>query len=216
MQLSVSRFDVALYTNNLSPMLAFWQGELGAEFDREVSMGAAGGVQHRHTLRNCIFKINHYEEPLEDSPPSGYREILVATEGVEAPKAISDPDGNRVTLVPPGWQGISELAVRVESNDIAAHDTWYGDVLGLERDGNTYRLGGCCVILERAENPVMASSMKGKGFRYLTLGVADIHAAHAQALAAGVEEGAAVREVGIVRFSQLRDPDGNWLELSQR
>jgi len=217
MQLSAPRFDVALYTNDIEPMLAFWQGELGAKFDRLLSMGPSGGTQHRHLLSGCTLKINHYEEPLDEEPLSGYRELLVPRDGLTQPLKLTDPDGNRVALVPSGWFGITELGVRLEANDPAAHRQFYTKVLGFVPVEGGYRLGNCGIVMGKAEAPVVEAPMKAKGYRYLTLGVVDIYKAHADALAAGAEEGAAVRVVGeTVRYSQLRDPDGSWLELSQR
>lgn len=217
MKLSAPRFDVALYTNNHDSMLSFWRTEIGAVFDKQVSMGAGGGIQHRHLLRNCVLKVNCFDGALPADPPSGYRDVFVATEGVTAPRSMSDPDGNMVTLVPVGWRGITEIAVLMDVNAPSAHHVFYTDVLGFEFKDGVYRLGESGVILSQAATVVQDSPMKGLGYRYLTLPVADVYAAHAEALAAGVQEGAAVREVGdIIRYSQLRDPDGNWLELSQR
>jgi predicted enzyme related to lactoylglutathione lyase len=215
MELAKPRFDAGLYTNNLQPMLAFWQEEVGAAFDRLTPMGP-GRVQHRHLINGCTFKINHYETPLDPAPDSGYREVLVAREGLTAPRSLTDPDGNRVTLVPPGWSGVDELGVRVAANDPAAHRRFYEQALGFVPADSGCRLGGCMVLLDQAAAPVIEAPMNARGYRYLTLGVVDAERAHAQAVAAGAREAAPVRAFGeTVRFSLLRDPDGNWVELTQ-
>jgi catechol 2,3-dioxygenase-like lactoylglutathione lyase family enzyme len=215
MKLAKPRFDAGLYTNNLEPMLAFWQGEVGAAFDGLNPMGP-GRVQHRHLLGGCTFKINHYASPLAPAPARGYREVLVAREGLTAPRSLTDPDGNRVTLVPPGRFGIGELGVRVAANDPAAHRRFYEEALGFAPAEGGCRLGGCVVLVDPAAAPVAEAPMNAKGYRYLTLGVVDAEQAHAEALAAGAREGAPVRAFGeTVRFSLLRDPDGNWVELTQ-
>ncbi|MEZ5595911.1 MAG: hypothetical protein R3E84_05890 [Pseudomonadales bacterium] len=57
----------------------------------------------------------------------------------------------------------------------------------------------------------------GKGYRYMTLQIFDVLAAHAQVLASGGREGSPPRKLGdVAHISFVRDPDGNWIELSQR
>ena len=59
--------------------------------------------------------------------------------------------------------------------------------------------------------------MTGPGWRYLTVQIRDCRRAHAGVLARGGTEAAPPRELGdTVRFSMVQDPDGNWIELSQR
>lgn len=72
MQLAKPRFDIGLATNDLEPMLAFWQGEAGIPLDHVLPI-RRGQNQHRHDLLGSVLKINHHESPLPDTPPSGYR-----------------------------------------------------------------------------------------------------------------------------------------------
>jgi catechol 2,3-dioxygenase-like lactoylglutathione lyase family enzyme len=216
MDLSKPRWDFGLYTNNLEPLLAFWRDEIGAAFDGLLAMGP-GRVQHRHFLNNSALKINHYEEPLEPAAASGYVELLVAKAGLTAPAALADPDGNRLTLVPPGWSGVRELGLKVRANDPDAHRRFYLEALGMTPQDGGYRLGESLILVEKADAPILDAPMSARGYRYITLGVVDCEAAHAQALAAGAREAAPVRAFGeAVRFSVIRDPDGNWVELTQR
>ncbi len=56
-----------------------------------------------------------------------------------------------------------------------------------------------------------------RGWAYLTVQIFDRATEHAGVLARGGAEGSAARTMGnVARFSMVRDPDGNWLELSQR
>jgi lactoylglutathione lyase len=211
--------DVGLYTNALEPMLAFWRGEAGARFEGLNPM-APGRMQHRHDLNRSVLKINHYEEPLAEAAPSGYAEVLVARPGIGEPRRLTDPDGNPVTLVPPGRFGVEAVGVRVRANDPDAHGRFYVDALGMTPiDGGRggYRLGESVVLVEEARERVVEAPMSARGYRYLTLAVVDCREAHAFALAGGAREGAPVRGFrdGIF-FSLLRDPDGNWIELAQR
>jgi lactoylglutathione lyase len=55
------------------------------------------------------------------------------------------------------------------------------------------------------------------GYRYLTIQVYDVRAVHADVVARGGREGRPPVRLGEVAFiSFVRDPDGNWLEISQR
>jgi len=61
------------------------------------------------------------------------------------------------------------------------------------------------------------SSMRGHGYRYLTVQVWDCDAECAGIAARGGVVAMAPRTMGAVaRFGFVRDPDGNMLEISQR
>lgn len=220
MRLAKPRVDIGLSTNNLGPMLAFWQGEAGAPFDHLLPI-RKGHDQHRHDANGSVLKINHHVEPLPDAPPSGYRELILAREGVSAPKTLTDPDGNRVTLVPKGHQGIEQAAIRLAVRDLAAHRAFYGEALGLpERPwpgGAAFVGGETLILLEQSPDAASDAGMQGKGWRYITFQVFKVDEVHAAVLAAGGREALAPLTLGTTaRISMVRDPDGNWIELSQR
>jgi lactoylglutathione lyase len=75
--------------------------------------------------------INQIYETLPDNPPSGYRELLIAREGLSQPVERTDPEGNRVTLVPPGNFGIERIGIRLAVRDVEAHAGFYREALGL-------------------------------------------------------------------------------------
>ena len=59
--------------------------------------------------------------------------------------------------------------------------------------------------------------MPGPGYRYLTVQVFDCDDEHAKALAAGATEGRPPHNYGsTARVSFIRDPQGTWIEISQR
>ncbi len=217
MQLAKPRFDIGLSTNVIEPMLAFWQAEVGAAFDHLLPI-RRGQDQHRHDLMGSVLKINHHAAPLPANPPSGYRELLIAREGLTAPRALLDPEGNRVSLVPPGADGVTQIGVRLAVRDLAAHRRFYAEVLGLpeERSG-AFRAGESLILLEEAPDAPADAQMAGPGWRYITLQVFKVDAEHAAVLARGGREALAPITLGTTaRISMVRDPDGNWLELSQR
>jgi catechol 2,3-dioxygenase-like lactoylglutathione lyase family enzyme len=217
MQLAKPRFDIGLSTNAIEPMLAFWQGEVGAPFDHLLPI-RRGQDQHRHDLMGSVLKINHHEAPLPANPPSGYRELLIARVGISAARALVDPEGNRVSLVPLGEGGVTQIGVRLAVRDLAAHRRFYAETLGLpeERTG-VFRAGESLILLAETPDAPADAQMAGPGWRYITLQVFKVDEEHAGVLARGGREALAPITLGTTaRISMVRDPDGNWIELSQR
>ena len=220
MQLAKPRVDIGLNTNNLEPMLAFWQGEAGIPFDHVLPI-QPGMKQHRHDAKGSVLKINHYRDPLPDTPPSGYTALIVAWDGLAAPRALVDPDGNHGLLVPPGTFGIEQIGIRLKVRDLSAHAQFYADALGLNEvpfdKGKAFRAGETVLLLEQAADAPSDATMQGKGWRYITFQVFKVDIEHARILEHGGREAMAPRTLGATaRISMVRDPDGNWIEISQR
>jgi catechol 2,3-dioxygenase-like lactoylglutathione lyase family enzyme len=219
-KLAKPQVDIGLATNQIDPMLAFWQGEAGLRFDHLLPV-RRGQNQHRHDALGSVVKINHYSEPLPDAAPSGYRELILAKPTCVAPRALQDPDGNRVSLVPPGHLGIHQIGVRLAVRDLAAHRRFYRDALGLVEEaqpsGTAFRAGETLILLEQYPGTNMDAGMRGRGWRYITFQVFRVDEVHAAVLAAGGREARAPVTLGTTaRISMVLDPDGNWIELSQR
>jgi len=220
MELAKPRIDIGLFTNHLEPMLDFWQSEVGLPFDHLLPLG--GGLQqHRHELLGSVLKINHSRNALPAAAPSGYRELLIAREGLLGPKRLIDPDGNRVTLVPPGAHGIERIGIRLAVRDAAAHRRFYAVSLGLpdvpERGGDSFLCGDSVILFDEAPDAHDGAPLEGRGFRYITIQVRRVDDEHAGILTRGGREGQPPRTLGkVARISFIRDPDGNWIEMSQR
>lgn len=218
MKLAKPCIDVGLFTTNLEPMLRFWQEEAGLPFEELLKLGG-GAQQHRHGMNGSVLKVNASRDPLPEEPPAGYRELFIASRRVTGPTRLADPDGNAVTLVPPGHDGITGIMVLMAVSDGDAFHRFYGEVLQFEAAGaNTYRGGDSLVRFE--ERPGVqraADTMRAPGYRYLTVQVWDVDSEHAGLVARGAEEGRAPVTLGTTaRISFVRDPDGNWIEISQR
>lgn len=217
MKLAKPHVDVGLVTNDLEPMLSFWQREVGLAFEEVLPLGR-GRRQHRHSMNGSVLKLNHWRDPVPPAPPSGYRQLRIARDNVGARRELRDPDGNRIVLVPRGEEGVAGIDVHLGVRDEAAFHRFYGDVLQLEPAGvNAYRCGDS--LLSFAFDPTAAgeAAMDGPGFRYITIQVWDVDAEHAGILARGGREGMAPLTLGeVARISFVRDPDGNWIEISQR
>jgi catechol 2,3-dioxygenase-like lactoylglutathione lyase family enzyme len=217
MKISKPHLDFGLYTNRLDEQLAFWQRDVGLPFEEMLPVG--GGVrQHRHAMNGSVFKLNHSRDPLPEPSPCGYRRLSIARAGLDAPVHLKDPDGNRVRLVPPGHEGIDGIEIELGVRDPSAFDAFYGEALGLQPiEKHRYRFGDS--VLAFAADPAAgrSGSMREPGFRYLTIQVVDVDLEHAGIVARGGEEGYPPRTLGTTaRISFVRDPDGNWIEISQR
>jgi lactoylglutathione lyase len=223
MNLAKPRIDIGFATNNAAAALAFWQNEIGLPFDHTQPI-RRGYKQHRHDLCGSVLKINQVYEPLPDNPPSGYRELLIARDGIAASQPMIDPEGNRVSLVPSGTYGIERIGIRLGVRDVEAHRRFFTEALGLLPgqpagiDGAmTFLAGDTVLIVGPAADAPHDATIEGKGWRYITFQVFEVDREHAHVLAHGGREARAPVTLGTTaRISMVRDPDGNWIELSQR
>jgi lactoylglutathione lyase len=217
LKLAKQHIDVGLFTNSAAEMRAFWQDQIGLPYEETLPLG--GGVrQHRHGMNGSVLKLNDARDPLPDTALAGYRELRIAREGITAPRELADPDDNRVTLVPPGHDGITGIAIHLAVRDEAAHHRFYGDALQLERCGErAYRCGDSIITFAHDPSAVEVGPMTGRGYRYITVQVWDVDAEHAVIVGRGGREGRPPLTLGTTaRISFVRDPDGNWIEISQR
>lgn len=218
MKLAKPRIDIGLSTNNIAPMLAFWQGEAAVPFDHLLPI-RKGQNQHRHDANGSVLKINEHDAPLKDTPPSGYRALLIARAG--AARALRDPDGNAVSLIPPGAEGVTQIGIRMAVRSLAAHRAFYTNAFGFAEEayakGAAFRAGESLLLLEESADALADSTFDGKGWRYITAQVFKVDDEHKRVLDAGGREALAPLTLGsTARISMVRDPDGNWIELSQR
>ena len=141
MNLAKQHLDVGLFSNQRDEQLAFWQQTVGLPYDHMGKVG--GGVQqHRHHMNGSILKMNHSRGPLPAAAPSGIIGLEIAQTGLDAPRPLADPDGNRVTLVPKGANGVEGLAVLLRVNDPRAHDRFWTEAMPFEPPGEgPYRCG---------------------------------------------------------------------------
>ena len=146
MKLAKNHLDVGLFSNRREQQLAFWQQTIGLPFDQIGKLG--GGVQqHRHHMNGSILKMNHARDPLPAAPASAIKELRIARRGLTAAQPFADPDANRVTLVPPGADGIVGIGVVLKVSDLAASDHFYVNAMGFVREGEgLWRCGDTLLI----------------------------------------------------------------------
>jgi len=221
MNLAKPHLDVGLYVRDTEAALAFWQQSAGAVFDHTLAI-RRGLRQHRHDLFGSVLKINNSRATLPDNAATGYCELLVARGDIAELQPLRDPEGNRVTLVPPGSFGVDKIGIRLAVRDLTAHRNFYGGALGLAEEeiegfGAAFRAGDSILLLDESEDASGDAAIDGYGWRYITFQIHKVDEEHAYALAHGAQEGLAPMTLGdTARISMIRDPDGNWIELSQR
>lgn len=218
MKLAKQHLDVGLFSTKREEQLAFWQQTVGLPYDHMGKVG--GGVQqHRHHMNGSILKMNHSRDPLPDVPPSGIVGLGIAREGLAAERTLSDPDGNRVILVPKGAHGIEGIAILLKVGDPEAHDRFWTHAMQFERAGpGRYRCGDSLVVVsEKGKVEPRGTQWRGPGYRYMTVQIWDCIAEYEGILARGGTSGGEPRVLGdTVRYAFVCDPDGNHIEISQR
>jgi predicted enzyme related to lactoylglutathione lyase len=217
MQLAKKQIDVGLYTNETAGMIEFWQTNVGLPFQEILPLGQ-GVRQHRYGLNGSVLKLNSVRDPLPPAKQSGYRELLIASPDVVETETLWDMDGNAIRLVLPGYLTVNGVALKLAVSNTARFHDFYGNVMQLQPAAkNTYRIGDSLVMFEEQKRVAQDQPLQAKGFRYFTIQVVDIDREHAKLVERGAVEGMApVTLAATARISFIRDPDGNWIELSQR
>lgn len=230
MELAKNCLDLGLFTNRLDEMKKFYGERLQLPYEELLPLGG-GMQQHRYGLLGSVLKINHSRDPLpQRGPGGGYRRLTISDPHIPRPLELTDPDGNSVELVAAGQRGIRQIEIHLGVTSEADFAKFYGEALRGERiDERRYRIGE--TILSFAHDPAarraaksasqtaveVIASMRAVGFRYCTVQVKNCDAEHQRFLSMGVWEGAAPVTLGkVARISFIRDPDGNWIEISQR
>jgi lactoylglutathione lyase len=215
-ELAKDRIDVGFYTNAWESASAFWSRVIGLEYEELLKVG--GGVhQHRFGLRGSVCKVNAARADLSDSPTAFCR-LLLAREGARSVTVAYEPDGTEIVIVPPGQDGVEDLAVDWATSDADRLGGLLGEGFGAVDEGDgRWRIGTSLLRLEHRATIEGVGGMFARGFRYLTVQVRDVRAAHAHLLGCGWTEGRAPVKLGETAFiSFVRDPEGSWIEVSQR
>jgi len=217
MQLAKKQIDVGLYTNDASAMLDYWQTKVGLPFEGMIPIGQ-GVQQHRHDANGSVLKLNAARDPLQPAKPCGYRELWIASTEVAEPVTLWDTDGNAIRLVLQGYSSVTGIALKLAVSSAARFHEFYGRVMQLQPAAkNAYRCGDSLLMFEEQARVAQSSPLRAKGYRYFTIQVVDVDLEHAKLVERGAVEGMAPVTLGeTARISFIRDPDGNWIELSQR
>lgn len=223
MELAKNSLDVGLFTNAPEEVSAFWVEKAHVQFDHVLPV-TRELRQHRHTLDGAVLKINHAKDPLPPRGEAGYLRLVVACPDVADPQSLVDPDGNELVRWPMGRDGITHWALELATPSVEAFMTFYRDAVGLPVDdampcavacGQSRIVGRVTPDMpDRSDNDVMVRP----GLRYSTIQVFDVDAEYARIVghnpAYGAQEPRTLGKTARIAF--IRDPFGNWIELSQR
>jgi lactoylglutathione lyase len=210
-----NQLDVGLVSER-PEVVDFWRDEAELVFDHSIPV-VKGQVQWRFVERGSVIKVN-IRKALTGDTCSGLEELLVARKELRAPRSMADPDGNRVCFVPEGFEGVTQIGVRLAVRDLNRTMDYYVGVLGFDRETDSRVRCGDSVLLfhERADAPSGFHKAQ-KGWLYLTVQVRHCDEETARIEAAGGAVSVAPMNLGeVARMAMVRDPDGNLLEISQR
>jgi hypothetical protein len=216
LELAKQCLDVGLYTDRTSETLAFYQDGFGLPYE-ELLKVAKGSRQHRLGLRGSVLKVNETRDPLAPAP-SGFRRLLIADDRATSSQRLDDPQGVAVERVVPGTGEVTAIGIVMGVADVAAQVRFLTEGLGGRLLGPGHvRIGTTVIVVE--EDPAAPARVErhALGFRYATIQVHDVAAAHAHVVGLGFAEGLAPVRLGdTAAISFVLDAGSNWWEISQR
>lgn len=216
MKLAKPHIDLGLFTRQIGKHREFWGGTVGLRLDHELEL-RKGWVQHRFDAHDSVIKVNHWSDDLPPLPPTGYVGLTIARDGTSGWEG-RHPEGNWVRLVPPGTDGVTRIGITVRTPDPARMMGFYVDAMEFDRVGPfTARCGDTMLFVEQGPGGSETDDFVGPGYRYLTVQIFDADQAMKDIVARGGRIARdAVNFKDVARYGFVKDPDGNWIEISAR
>lgn len=216
MKLSKSQLDIGTMVHDWPAAETFWADTVGLAYTKFEKLG--GGVrQHRFDANGSVIKVNHSRSPMT-AQATIHRGLRIVSSQVTEPEVTHDPEGIEVELVPSGHDGITNVEIINATADLnEARRFWVDGIGGVEIEPGRFRVGESvirCVEEAGLESP---SQRSGPGLRYLTVQVSDVDSAFSKLVDMGfVGETKPVSLGTTARISFVRDPDGGYVEVSER
>ena len=216
MRLAKQHIDLGMFTNDIEAHRRFWGETCGLRLDHELALGD-GIVQHRYDAHDSVIKVNHQPQPFPSVPPTGYVGLTIARAGQPAWEGHT-PDGETVRLVPPGTDGVVGIGITIRTPDVARMMRFYCGALEFDRVApNVARCGDSLLFMVEGPGGQEQDNFIGPNFRYLTVQIYDADEECAAIVRRGGRMAAPCRTLGkVARFGFVKDPDGNWIEMSAR
>jgi len=228
MELNRPQIDIGLFTNRIEAMKAFYAGTLKLAFEGELPV-SDGFRQHRYIANGSLIKLNEAREPVPRRHPGGYESLIIASNLFAQPEALHDPDGNSIVHVPPGRDDVNQVEVRIGVSDVNRFGAFYQAAGGTDIGHDRYKFGETIFATFRhplakpmkpaplANFQEVVKTIAGIGFRYVTIQVKECDAAFKVMTEAGASIALTPQNFGNhARAAEVRDPDGNLIELLQR
>ena len=216
MHLAKPHLDIGLFTKQIERQKAFWGDTVGLRFDHELKL-RKGWVQHRYDAHGSVIKVNHVEDDLSSLAPTGYVAVTIARQSAVDWEG-SDADGNRVRLVAPGTRGVSRVGVTVQTPDPDRMMQFYCEAMQFERvEQHTAQCGDSLLFVEEGVGGAEMEDLIGPGYRYLTVQIFDADRCCEEIVSRGGRLARSPISHGqVARYGFVKDPDGNWIEISAR
>jgi hypothetical protein len=215
-ELAKQQLDVGTMVHDWDAAHGFWTNTVGLPYTKFEKIG--GGVrQHRFDGHGSVIKVNHSRNALE-AHPTIHRQLRIVSDLVTAPKLVHDPEGIDIELVPFGHDAIVDIEiVNATASLDEARRFWVDGVGGTEFEPGRFRIGSSivrCVEEPDLERPTVRI---GPGLRYLTVQVQHVNQAWPRLVEMGFIGDMEPTSLGeTARVSFIRDPDGGYLEVSER
>ena len=216
MRLAKPHLDLGMFTNDIEAEGHFWSEVAGLPLDHELALGQ-GIIQHRYDAHDSVIKVNHQPEAFAPMPPSGLVGLTIARDDAEIWEG-PHPGGETVRLVPAGVDGVVGIGVTVSTPDPDRMMKFYLEAMEFDRAGPfTARCGDSLLFVVEGAGGSDADDFIGPNFRYLTVQIFNADEACAQIVERGGRLGRAPVTLGeVARYGFVLDPDGNWIEISER
>ena len=206
--------DPGLFSDNASAMQDFYVREVGLPLEERL--------EHSDTYAEIFFslpegklKVQASSNPMEPAV-SGYRQLVLARPGLTEARALHDPDGLSVRLVPVGDHGVTNVGVVCAVRDPDAQRRFLIDGMGAKESDDALRVGDTQIFVEEDVTQGDATPPMRRGFTYITLIVHGAEATCRRLIAAGAQPSLRMLRLDDrCLFSWVRDPHGNWLEIVQ-
>lgn len=216
LKLAKRQLDVGTMLHDWEAGERFWADTVGLRYTKFEKIG--GGVrQHRFDANGSVIKVNHSRVPMERGPTI-HRRLRIASNRVSEPRLLHDPERVEVELVPPGHDDIIDVEIiNATTALVEARRFWIDGIGGTEIEPGRFRIGDSivrCVEEPDLDRPI---ERRAPGFRYLTVQVQHVDEVWPGLVGMGfVGEMAPVSLGDTARVSFVRDPDGGYLEVSER
>ncbi|MCP5025031.1 MAG: VOC family protein [Actinomycetia bacterium] len=216
MELAKPQLDIGTMIHDWEAAETFWADTVGAPYTKFEKIG--GGVrQHRFDGHGSVIKVNHSRNPMAPGPTI-HRRLRIVSDRTTQPELVHDPEGVEVELVPAGHDGIIDVEIINATADLTeARRFWVDGIGGTEMEPGRFRVGDSIVRCIEEEGLERPTDRQGPGFRYLTVQVQHVDVAWPRLVEMGFEGEMAPTSLGTTaRVSFIRDPDGGYLEVSER
>jgi len=218
MRLAKSHLDIALFATDVAAQRSFWEHEIGLRFDLELHV-REGWRQFRFDAHGSVIKVNDCSFPMSSAPPTGFAVLSIASASGRQWSGMH-PDQGGVRLVQSGTDNVVGIGITLCSPDPVRLRRFYVDAMEFEPMGERgARCGDSVLLFEEGPGGSETDSflVAGPGYRYLTVQIFDADRETAGIVSRGGRIALEPEDFGkIARVAFVKDPDGNWIEISAR